>query len=252
MKKIILIGLLAYSMGTFAQRKIEKTIVVPANHTISMDFDFPELIQIHTWDKKEILIRGEVSINHGENDDAFELTASTTNNVVNVTSKIKNLEQLPRRIVIKKGDQEYFFKTGDFNHPDVVKFMNENGGNYQYTSQGIIKTIKLEIFVPQGVATNIVSKFGLVEIKDFNAPLVVDAKHGGIDAVIQKAGMGELTAKTEHGEILTNLDAKFDVSPAMKQKHTNWTEIKARLGTGHSFYLESTFGKVYLRKPSNP
>ncbi len=248
MKNWIAIGLMVYSTGVFAQRKIEKTIAVPSNHSISMDFDFPELIQVHTWDKKEVLIRGEVSINHGENDDAFELSTSTENGKVVIASLLKDQDNIPTRIVIKKGDQEFFFKTSDYNHPDIQKFLAENSGQYQYMSQGILRSIRLEVFVPHGVTTRIESKFGIVEITDFNAPLVVVAKHGSIDAQINSAKVGDLTARTRHGEILTNLDLKFDVTPSMDRNRNDGTEIKTKLGNGFAYNFEATHGKVYLRK----
>lgn len=238
---------MAFSLGVFAQRKIEKTIPVSAGQTITMDFAFAEIIKLHTWDKKEILVRGEVSINRGENDEAFEITSQVAGGKVVITADLKDQDNIPRRIVIHRGDQDYFFKTDDFHHPDVVKFMAENNGAYQWTSQGILRSIKLEIFVPQGTATTIESKFGMLEITDFNAPLIAKAKHGGLDVKVKPSSLGDLRAKTRHGEILTNLDIKFDVTPA--NRHDDfWTEIFKKVGTGYSYDLEATHGKIYLRK----
>jgi hypothetical protein len=247
MKNMILAGLMACSLGVFAQRKIEKTIPVSGGQTISMDFEFAELIQLHTYDKKEILIRGEVSINHGENDEAFEIRSEVQDGKVVITAVLKDQDKIPRRIVIHRDDQDFFFKTDDMHHPDVVKFLAENNGAYQWTSGGIQRSIKLEVFVPQGVATTIETKFGTMEITDFNAPLVAKARHGGIDVKVKPSSLGELRAKTRHGEILTNLDIKFDVTPANRNDDF-WTEIFKKVGGGYSYDLEATHGKIYLRK----
>jgi hypothetical protein len=248
MKAILTIGLMVYSLALIAQTKIEKSIPVQTGQKLEFSFDFPELIRVHTWDKKEVLIKGTVSINQGENDNAFELTVNTKGNVVEIYSEIKDRNNLPKRTTIKIGEQEYYFKTGDMNDPSIQKFLEEHGNAYTYMSNGIIHEIILEIFIPKGMESRIHSKFGMVEITDFNAPLIVDAPHGGVDATIIGATTGQLTARTKFGEILTNLDTKFN-SSGMESGHDHWTEVQANFGNGPRFEFESKFGKVYLRKP---
>jgi hypothetical protein len=238
---------MACSLGVFAQRKIEKTIPVSSGQSITMDFEFAETIQLHTWDKKEIMIRGEVSINRGENDDAFEIRSEVAGGKVVITAVLKDQDKIPQRILIRRGDQEFYFKTDDFHHPDVEKFMAENGSSYQWSSHGILRSIKLEIFVPQGTPTRIESKFGMLEVTDFNAPLVAKAKHGGIDVKVRTSSLSDLRAKTHHGEILTNLDINFDVIPTDRNDDFR-TEVFKKIGTGYSYDLEATHGKIYLRK----
>jgi hypothetical protein len=215
-----------------------------------MDFEFPELIKLQTWDKNEILIKGDVSINNGENDDAFELIVNQAGNKIEVSTNLKDKENIPHRIVIKKGDTEYFFKAKDTNDPEVQKFLEDNGRQYTYMSNGIIKEITLEIFVPKGMETIVESKFGLVEVKNFQAPLKVSSKFGGVDASITERSTGELTARTEFGEILTNLDVKFNTDKKIPDNHHHdrLTVISAKPGTGPTYEFESKFGKVYLRK----
>jgi hypothetical protein len=215
-----------------------------------MDFEFPELIRVQTWDKNEILIKGEVSINKGENDDAFELQVDQSGNKIIISSILKDKENIPHRLMIKMGDTEYFFKAKDVNDPEVQKFLEDNGREYAYMSNGIIKKITLEIFVPKGMETTIESKFGLVEIRNFQAPLKVYSKFGGVDASITERSTGELTARTEFGEILTNLDVKFSTDKTMPESHHHdrLTVISAKPGTGPTYDFESKFGKVYLRK----
>jgi hypothetical protein len=167
--------------------------------------------------------------------------------VIKITSEIKDIKNLPHRTVIKKGEQEFYFKTGDINDPAVQRFIEENGG-YTYVSNGVIQDITLEIYVPRGTECRIEAKYGLVEITDFNAPLIVDATYGGVDATITPAATGELVARTQFGEILTNLDAKFKSASDMTS-HDHWTEIETKFGQGPNYDIESKFGKVYLRKP---
>lgn len=248
MRSIIYL-LLLVSTTALAQTNIEKTVAVPPGNTLVMVFDYPELIQVKTWDKKEVLIRGSVSINRGENDDAFELTSKNEGKETVITSGIKDKENLPQRILIKKGDEEFYFKANDWNDPEVQKFLDENGREYNYMSNGVIKEITLEIFVPKGMQTRIEAKYGLVEVKDFNAPLTVDAKYGGVDATISSANTGELFARTQYGEIYSNLDIKLASDwDGTRTPPNKWTEVGTKFGSGPKYSLESKYGKVYLRK----
>jgi hypothetical protein len=247
MKLKLLFILRTLSTYAFAQTKIEKRIPVSSGQTLHLDFEWPNLKKIQTCDQKDILIKGDVSINKGENDDAFELVVSQSGKVIDVSSILKDKENIPQRIVIKEGDTEYYFKAKDANDPEVQKFLEERGRSYNYMSHGIIKEITLEIFVPKGMETEVESKFGLVEIKNFQAPLKVNSKVGGVDASIAERSTGELIARTEFGEILTNLDAKFDTDKNF-DSHDRWTIISAKPGSGPRYDLESKFGKVYLRK----
>jgi hypothetical protein len=250
MKQIIPITLylfLCLLAESGAQTKIEKTIPWKSGVQLQIDFDHPD-IKIHTWDKNEVTVTGTASINRGENDDAFELLVEETPGTVKISSRLKDKENIPQRITIKKGDQEFYFKAKDYNDPEVQKFLEENGHQYSYMSHGIIREIKLEIFVPKGTVTSVVAKFGLVEITNFDGPLTVDAKFGKIDASVPVQRIGELSARTRHGEILTNLDVKFDQSPLVS-KRDHWTEITAKPGKGPYYRFESKFGNVYLRKP---
>lgn len=245
----LLVVCLAMSLTAQAQTKIEKTIPIQPGQKLTLNFDYPEL-KIQTWDKKEILIKGVVSINNGENDNAFEMITQTKGNVVSVTSSIKDRENIPKRIVIKKGDEEYLFKASNYNDPAVQKFLDEHGREYTYMSSGIIKEINLEIFIPKGIETLVEAKYGLVEIKDFNGLLTVDAKYGGVDATISPVSTGELIARTQYGEILTNLDLSFDSGRGTLTGYERWTVVTARPGNGSRYTLESKYGKVYLRKPA--
>lgn len=248
MKAILTLGFIAYSLAVIAQTKIEKTFPVQGARKIELAFEFPKLIQVHTWDKNEVLVKGSVSINRGEHDQAFQLLSSVESNVLRISAELKDKDNLPRRTIIKKGDQEYFFKAADASDPAVQKFLEENGGDYTYMSNGIIQEITLEIFLPKGMECRIDAKFGLVEVTNFNAPLVVNAPFGGIDATIANSSTGQLRARTRFGEILTNLDANFKSADVDESRHDHWTEINANLGNGPAFDFESKFGKVYLRK----
>lgn len=248
MKFNFAILLACITVVSLAQTPVEKTVPVQAGQKLMLDFDRPE-VRISTWDKKEILIKGTASINRGENDNAFELLVTTTGPQIKIASNIKDKESLPQRIVIKKGDTEYFFKAKDFNDPEVQKFLDQNGREYSYISSGVVVEVKLEVFVPKGMETSVLSKYGVVEVVGFEAPLTIDSKYGGVDISVTPATTGQLTARSRYGEILTNLGINFDQRGP--DKTDKWTEITAKVGTGSRYEIESKYGNVYLRKPKN-
>ena len=249
MRRIFIVGLMVHSLTGFTQTNIEKTIPAQQGQRLSMDFTWPELIRVQTWVRSEVLIKGVVNINNGENDDAFELEITNGPDAIRVRSFLKDPDNIPRHIVIKKGDREYFFRASDRNDPEVQKFLEENDGSYTYMSNGIIKDIRLEVFVPVNMETEITSKFGLVEVSNFQAPLTVSSKFGGVDAAVPAAAVGELSARTHFGEILSNLDIAFDSGKENGDPGDRWTVVSAKPGKGPRYSFESKFGKVYLRKP---
>ncbi|HZY82038.1 MAG TPA: hypothetical protein VFE50_21085 [Cyclobacteriaceae bacterium] len=248
--KLITLLILASGLSALAQTPVEKSFPIQAAKELSLEFDHPD-VNIQTWDKNEVLIKGTVSINNGENDSAFELRSSNDGGLLRINSLIKDKENLPRHITIKKGEQEYHFKAKDFNDPEVQKFLEENGRNYSYMSSGVLISVNLQVFVPKNFKTSVDAKFGTIEFKQFDAPLRVTAKHGKVDATVPPT-IGELVVRTKHGEILSNLDVKFDEHPMDRGKRgggPKWTEITAHPGKGQSYFIESQFGTVYLRKP---
>jgi len=210
-----------------------------------MDFDYPELIRVTTWEGNEIVISGLVSINGGENDDAFILENTTNGNIIKVHSEIRGMKDLPHRITITRNGQKVTFP----NKEEFRKYQAENGKSYNHMSWGPEIDIQLEIKVPRNVETNIRSVYGMVEVKNFVGPLTVDATYGGVDASLVERSIGELTAETNFGNIYTNLDLKFaDEKVKSGDFHTF---VSSKPGNGPSYSFESRFGNVYLRKEGN-
>src|SRR6478736_2047526 len=202
---ILLLAALGVFSG-YAQTPINKTIPASAGQKLVVHFDYPELIKVTSWDKNEIAVSGTVSINNGENDDAFELKESTSNGTIYLDGSIKNLKSLPQRITINRDGQKIMFKT----KADYKEYVAKNGGNYNHMSWGVDMEIIIEIKVPRNMETRVESVYGMVEVKNFTGPLTVDATYGGVDAALQEVAMGELIAETNYGQIYTNLNVKFN------------------------------------------
>lgn len=225
-----------------AQTPINKTYPVKAGQTIHFHFDYPELVRISTWDKNEVSIQGTVSINMGENDDAFELVQSETADGLYIENRIRNMKNLPHRVTIVEGGKKMVFRTKE----EYKKYVNENGKKYDVMSWGLEMDIMLEIKVPRNRVTVVESVYGMVEVKDFTGPLTVEATYGGVDAALLESATGELVVETNYGQIYSNLDTKFTGDGYREKNFYTW--VQAKPGQGPRYSFESKYGNVYLRK----
>src|ERR1044071_1367829 len=103
MKTRLVVILTVLSVATYAQTAIEKTFPLAGAKELVADFDHPN-VTLQTWDKNEVMIKGTVSINNGENDANFELQTSNANGVLTITSTIRDKDNIARHIVVKKGN----------------------------------------------------------------------------------------------------------------------------------------------------
>ena len=243
----LFLALLAGATTGLAQTRIEKSVPIRAGQRLVLNVDYPD-VQLQTWDKPDIQITGTASINRGEHDDAFQLDIASTSEAVTVTSQLKDKDRIPERILIKRDEQEYFFKTADFHDPEVQKFLAEKSGDYAFRSTGVHQEIKLTIFVPRHTPVEVNAKYGVLEAVGVGSPLKAVSKYGVVDVTVAQAFAGSIVARCQYGEILTNLDAKFDRATGTTKSDKRWTEISTRLGSGPAYHLESKYGNVYVRK----
>jgi len=249
MKRYIIMVLLSISGSLFAQKNLNKSIEANGIQTIHLDFKYPETVKISSWDKSEVQITGRVMINNGENDEAFKINFEKEGKELYISSEIEGLDDLPKRIMIRKDGENYYFPTDDYNDPKVQQFLKDNGDNHQYQMHGVIKEITLVILVPRKTELKVVAKYGLVELKDITAPIEVDAKYGGVDLSISPTSPRNVTARTKFGEIYSDLDFKVNKELSEGGEYFKWTTVAAQLnGGGTTCLLTSKFGNVYIRK----
>lgn len=240
MRTLIFILISFITVSLAAQTPVMKSFATTSGQKIVLRFDYPELIKVTTWDKNEISITGVVNINSGESDNAFELKQSVSGSTNMIENRINNLEDLPHRITVKRGQETITFKS----KAEFEKYSQEHGRNFEYVTQGVDIKIVLEIKVPRNTETKIESTYGMVEIRDFTGPLTVEATYGGVDVAVQTSTTGELRVETGYGQIYSNLDVKFTGS----EFKDFYTQVVAKPGNGPRYSFESKYGNVYLRK----
>lgn len=241
MKYIIAIVLLLGNIKAKAQANINKSYPVKSGQKLVLKFDYPNLIKVSTWDKNEVAISAKVNINDGENNDAFALEDNSDGAVLSISNKIKDRENLPKRYIIKQGTEKMVFKT----KKALQEYMAEKKQtNWDYWGGNVDIDVTMEIFVPANIETELTSTYGMVELKNFRAPIKVTAPYGGIDAAVAEQQTGSISATTKYGKIYSNLSLK--VTDAVEKDF--YTAIKGTLGSGPAYSFNSTYGKVYLRK----
>jgi hypothetical protein len=241
---LFLIAALACPAIDYGQTRLNKSIPYQKGQSIRLRFDYPQMIRISTWDGNDIAVEGNVSINGGENDDAFVVENSVNGNTISIRGFIKDMNRLPERVTLMRDGQKVILRDKE----ELRKYQQEHGQGFNQMSFGPHIDIVLEIKIPRSAETYIEAVYGMVEVKNFTGPLTVEATYGGIDAAITERAVGEITAETNYGEIYSNLDVKFGGSVEDKAFHT---VVSAKPGTGPRYTLESKYGNVYMRKAPN-
>ncbi len=225
----------------YGQPTISKTLLVKSGQKIRMNFDYPNLIRVSTWDKDEISIEGTVSINGGENNDAFKLVTSTEGGNIIIRNEI-NLRNIPRRFTVMNNGQKVVFKDKDAWH----RYQEENGKSFERSNDGVDMDIQIDVKVPANTETTVESTYGMVEVRNYNGPITVNSTYGGVDVSLNENSIGELKAETNYGHIYSDLDIRF--SPDRVREEAFHTVVSARMGLGPRVSFESPYGNVYLRK----
>ncbi len=230
-----------------AQTKIKESINFKPGQNLNLSFKYPKIVKISTWDQNVVEITGEVNINNGQHDDAFEITAEQEDDLLFISSNIKNHDDLPKMKVLIIGDTYYYFDAKD-SEQAIKKLKEEKGTNQNtYSMFGVIKEIQLEIKIPRNANLSVDAKHGLVELQSINAPVKVNSKFGGIDISIPESARKSLELSTRFGEIYTNMDLDLDNQNGHGRNH--WEVVKGTLnGGGITCELESKFGNIYVRK----
>lgn len=250
MKSTILsiIGLCLISLTSFGQEEVvTESFPVKKSDKITLDFKYPELVQIKTWDKDEVQIKSTLYINSGQDNDSFELSTERERGALRIKSKIKNLDKF-------KNNSYYIGRSDDDDDDDdgdVIISKNGtnitigNGGKRRYN--GVRVSVILEVTVPKGAELTVDAQYGMVEVIDLPNSIDVEAKYGGADISLTESTIESLWAATSWGQIYANLSRKMDIGG----NDMPGKEMTARIQNGRgskSIRVDSEYGNVFLRK----
>jgi hypothetical protein len=246
MKTHILILLFVFvAAQVLSQSNIQKTVKLKKGQKVILTIDDANLINIKGWDEDHMEINAMVLINNGNNNDSYQILIDEKTGNMHIQGFIQNKDKLPRMIQIKKGGQLYSFNTDNSKGPEIMKFYEEHGRDgIQWTSHGVMWDINYEIRIPKGTELEVSSRFGIIDIDDFEGNLQANSKHGGVDIAVESSRKMDFNLKSDWGEIFTNLNLNFNSGYNKDNK-----EITCSLNGGGGLFadLESKHGNIYIR-----
>jgi len=221
-----------------AQTKINKSYPVTGRQTVDLHFDYPRVVRISTWEGREIVVEATVKIDNGEFDRAFTLAENTSEGKISISNKL-DMDLIPNSYYVGDKGSRIKFNTKQ----ELDAYMAKNGGVTYSSYQQKDIDITIDIKVPTGVSTVLTSVYGIVEVRNFNGPINVDAKYGGVDASLTEKAIGRLQLTNRYGKIYTNLN----LQPTERIEKNFFTSITALPGKGPAYDFSSSYGNIYLR-----
>jgi hypothetical protein len=227
MKIITALALLCclFTVQLQAQPKIiEKTMAVPADKRVDLQFDYGNTIKVTAWDRKDASVKMTYMINNGRLNDALQPTFTAENGAARIDVKFD-------REKLKNGRPE--------DCPD-------NQRNNYYSQDGVhvvtCQQIDYEVFVPRDADVTVKSVHCSIELRGLTGPVRAKSIHGFVDMNWPEKQGAAVTLKTVHGDVFSNLAIKFS-GKKDEQRLSGLVN-----GGGTHINLETIHNNVYLRQ----
>ena len=215
------------AVSAFAQRRVEESYSVSSSDAIKLEFKFANDIKLMQWDKNEVKITADVTIDDGEGNDSYSLKQ----------------EKMGGDYIIKADYGDYFDKKKNWGNNcsttteiNYVVYIPKN-------ADLSVKSISGNLFAESysgNLTTDLVA--GDVEIKKYNGKLNLKTVAGDLDVAMSKA---KIDAKTVTGTIYTDLD----IQNSEKKQGSFDSHVKGIVNNGQELVkLETVAGNIYMRK----
>ena len=225
-----------------AQTSINKTFDVQGFSELDLAFKYPKLVTIEVWDRDEVKLEGTVNIQGKLSDEDFEIKTSKSGDRFSIQSKINNLRNHSNIIVSPDSDdeEEQMIVTSG-------KGVTMTSGKRGRQTGDVYLAIELVITIPEKMDVLLDARYGLVEVLQSPSSLEIDARYGGVDVTIDESSSLRLAAKTQWGQIFSNL--AIPVEMGGDDMIGKWLKARASLKAGdNQLEVASQYGNVYLRK----
>ncbi|MEL7122102.1 MAG: hypothetical protein AAFO07_21825, partial [Bacteroidota bacterium] len=190
MKKLLLFCLPIILAGTInAQTVTNKEFNLSNIQKVKTDFEYADVV-FKPSKNNSLSVKATVSIAGGESNDSYVLENSTSNGTLYLKSYVKNVDDLPRTVKVKKDGQTYIFqKSGKETYKQVRKRIKEELGvsNLDMYTEGYDIDITLEISIPARVDLEVNSNFGDLKFDKCGNKLKVECTYGSVEAIVVDA-----------------------------------------------------------------
>ncbi|EZH74959.1 hypothetical protein ATO12_09505 [Aquimarina atlantica] len=236
MKTVLKLILLCFvSLQMQAQKVIQKELTTSAD-LIKVEFKFAQDIVIKTWDKSNVSLKANVSINGGEFDDYFNLKINNTSSVLDISSDYGDLFDKWKK---ERGSNSKN-NWGPCNNLDIdATYTMYLPKNSTLRVKSISGNVESENYQGE-LIVDIIS--GNIDIKNYNGDLNLKTVSGDIDINVSKS---RLKAETVTGMIYSDKDMKFDHG----KNRIVGSKVTGTFGDARSeLKLGTVSGSIFIRK----
>ena len=222
---------LIMTVSASAQRQVEKTVALKGGQDIFLDFKFADDIRVEQWNKNEVQVKSEVTIDDGEGNDAFSLQVDETSGSVEIKSDFGDYFKS------KNKDKNYWNNRHSNTEIDYVVYVPMGATLKIKSISGSVEANSYEGFLK----TDLIA--GDVTIKNYDGEMHLKTISGDVDVTFKSA---EVNAKTLTGTIYANLDIDMEGNGNRSGGHNN---IKGKINNGGKLVkMETISGDIFLRK----
>jgi len=232
---------------------------------LNIDAEYGDLV-FQAWDREEISIDGEVKINGQANTGVFNIEQYLQKGNLYVSIEAEITDEMKICTINKKDGTTIYKKGKDL----VIQECDPKDIESQYYGVEVDATFVIKL--PRGLALNVSSTYGDIEVNDYFKDLEVQNTYGSVDAKfaelpaaakislystyshvdlsIPPSTNAKLRLMTDYGQVFTNLD--FESEFSSKSGSSNFgQDISAVLNNGKGLIeLKADYNNIYLREIS--
>lgn len=206
---------------TMAQLVVERSLEVKPSTKLNLKLDFADSIRLTPIKGNTLRVKAVVNINNNQDNDKYELAASSNGDFTTVKATISAMESIGR--TSKNGMRRY-------NHGDCITM-----------------DIYYEIEIPQVADIELFSISGDILVDELMCPASIETVSGFIDVSIPAKFGAEVSVNTVTGGVYTN----FDIIPKTDEYKSGPAATKAQFllnNGGSRIRLRTVSSDIYLRK----
>ncbi len=218
---------------------MERSLNAKPGDELYLDFKYADEVEIKTWDKDEVSLMAEVSIDNGDKDSLYRINTFSDGDRLKMFSDPDQLEKLSRTIYSTDDCCQQHGLRMDINLKIILpKYLD-------ITFESISGSINLPE-IDGYLNINTIS--GDITMTPNERPFFAKTISGDVELLITDTYNVDIEAKTISGEIYSNLEELIIFDGAGLRQVVGQT-LRAKLAKGgKEWELETISGNVFLRK----
>ena len=204
---IIIAAWLCYT-STSAQQKTEKNISFAGKESVELNIQIADSIELHTWNRNEILVSASVNINENKDNEAYQISFGETGKIVDISANFK---------------KDYFKGTNNCCNKSDIRW---------------------KIFIPEKAWFSIETINGNITIAGETQGMNVKSISGFIDLAVPENRQADIEFSTIAGTVYSN----HSLVPATMSSISHSVIKEKLNNGGQLIKLETISGDIFFRK----